>query len=117
MNCVVVIDGLMMAISGVILIASVVPLCMMPYRMIQAFREKVKLEVEYGKQAYDHIFAWLTYGFVEGGVVYSLFIIGLIDRELSLFIICFVGCAWMGLLLVCYVAAEIYKRIVVRRDI
>lgn len=40
MNCVVVIDGLMMAISGVILIASVVPLCMMPYRMIQTFREK-----------------------------------------------------------------------------
>lgn len=117
MNFISVVDGLSMTFCGVILIASVIPLCMMPYRMIQAFRDKVKRDVECGKSTYNHVFAWLAYGFVGGGIVFSLFNLGLVKRELAVSVTCFVGCIWMALLLVCCVAAGIYKRIVKRRGI
>ena len=115
MNLISVMDCLTQICGGVILVSAVIPLCMMPYRMFQVFRDKVKLDLEYGEHTYNPIFAWLVYGSTGVGVVLSLYRLGLIDHRLAFDVACFAGCLWMVLLLVCFMAAGIYKRIARRR--
>lgn len=115
MNFIPVIDCLATICCVVILVSTVIPLCMMPYRMFQVFRDKVELELECGEHTYNPIFAWLVYGLTGGGVVFSLHRLGLIDRGLAFDVASFASCLWIVLLLVCFMAAGIYKRIARRR--
>ena len=115
MNCISVMEGMRTIFCVVILIASVVPFCMMPYRMFQVSRDRVKLDAESGGQPYNLIFAWLAYGFVGIGVLFSLFTLGLINRGLVVNLGCFACCVWMALLLVCYVAVGVCTRMARRR--
>ena len=115
MNCISVMAGIRTIFCVVILIAAVVPLCMMPYRMFQASRDKVKLCVESGGQSYDLIFAWLAYGFVGIGVLFSLYTLGLVNRVLAIRLVCFAGCLWMFILLVCYAAVGVCAKMAKRR--
>lgn len=111
MNFISVMDCLATICSGMTLVSAVIPLCMMPYRMLQVFRDKVKLDLEYGEHTSNPIFAWLVYGLTGAGVVFSLHRLGLIDYRLAIDVAYFAGCLWMALLLVCFVAAGIYRRI------
>ena len=94
-----------------LLIASVIPVLVMPYRIFQAFADRAKQDRESVGRTYDPIFAWLIYSVVVAGVVFSLRILGVLDSDRALkagvVCACLLGC----LLLCCYLAVAVHKMI------
>ena len=93
------------------LVASVIPMIVMPYRIIQAFVDRTKKERQRGENVYGPVFAWLVYCIVVIGVVVSLHMLGVLDsgRALDVGFVC--ACLLGCLLLCCYIVAATYGMI------
>lgn len=94
------------------LVASVIPILVMPYRLFQAFAIRARNSRERGEHTYNPIFAWLVYFFVVIGVVFSLHMLELLDyvRALKVGILC--ACSLGCLFLCCYLVVAVYVIVV-----
>jgi NADH:ubiquinone oxidoreductase subunit 6 (subunit J) len=112
MHCQTVIESMNKALCVAFLIASVIPVLVMPYRIFQAFVTRARNSHERGEHVYNHIFAWLVYFFIVIGVVFSLHMLEVLDsgRVLKVGIIC--ACLLGCLFLFCYLVVAIYGAIV-----
>ena len=112
MHCQTVIESMNKALCVAFLIASVIPVLVMPYRIFQAFVTRARNSHERGEHIYNPIFAWLAYFFIVIGVVFSLHMLELLDygRALKVGILC--ACSLGCLLLCCYLVVAIYVIVV-----
>ncbi len=91
------------------LVASVIPILVMPYRIVQAFVDKARKDCRRGEHTYNPIFAWLIYFVVVIGVVFSLCQLGALDSECALKAGVVCACLLGALLLCCYLLVLVYK--------
>ncbi len=102
------IESLDKVLCVALLVASVIPVLVMPYRLFQAFVAKARMNRERGEHVYNPIFCWLAYSIVVLGAVFSLHVLDVLDSDRALKVgiacACLLGC----LLLCCYLVVAIY---------
>lgn len=111
MSVVSVIQYLTRTLCGIVLVVSVFPLCMMPYRLFRAVRAETRHELERGKNSDNPMFALFYYGLVLGGFLYSLHKVGLLDNDLAVAVAIASECLLCCMYLACCLGAIVYIKV------
>ena len=104
-----VIESVDSVLSVAFLVASVIPILVMPYRIVQAFVDKAPKDCRIGEHTYNPIFAWLIYSIVVIGVVFPFYQLGVLDSDRALKAGVMCACLLGVLLLCCYLLVLMYK--------
>ena len=115
MNLVPLVNSLCKALCCATLVVSVFPLVMMPFRVFQAYRDAVRLELDGGEDAVNPLLHWMFYALLVIGVVFSLYQLGFVSHLLAVAAASACACLLACLCLLCGISAAIYTRIATGR--
>jgi len=111
MNVVSAMDTATNILCVVILATSVVPFCMMPIRVFQAYCDEVRSELDRDEETDNPMYAWIVYGLVITGVLFSICQLGLVNENHAFAVASIVGFVLACLWLASALAAAIYIKI------
>lgn len=99
---------LVKALCCATLVMSVIPLVMMPLRILPTLRDEVKLELERGEDTDNPLFMCMIYALLIVGIVFSLYQLGFVCYLLAIVVGSACLCLLASLFLLCDIVAVIY---------